>query len=167
MPKEKPVDIDGSEAVSKVLVELLNTYPGLQASQKIQFSALAETSGIGFFPVAGSAVQSHREDITGHVVQQCQYPFNIVYRAAPKTEDQRIRIKEILDTIGRWLECQPITISGKAYQLAAYPSLKSGDRKIQSISRANPAYLNAAYQDGIEDWVIAGNVLYSNEFDKL
>jgi len=166
MDTKKPViDIDGSEAVSKVLLALLNEFPGID-HKNILFSTLSETSGIGFFPTSGAALLSDKEDITGHVKQVCLYPFNIVYRAAPKSEAQRLKIKEFLDTLGRWLEQQPVTVGGDTYQLTEYPALSSGNRVIKSISRTNPGHLNAAYQDGIEDWLISATLRYENEFDK-
>lgn len=163
--QNKVFDIDGAEAVSKVLLTLLNEFPILNGKE-IKFSTLSETAGIGFFPTSGSAVISNKEDITGHVKQVCSYPFNIVYRAAPKTEAQKIRIKEFLDTLGKWLELQPVAIDETTYKLPEYPKLSSGNRVIKSVSRTNPAHLNAAYDDGVEDWVISANLKYENEFDK-
>lgn len=166
MPAKATIDIDGSKAVSKVLLELLNTFPGLSEKQRILFSTLSESSGIGFFPTTGAALQSDKEDVTGHVTQVCLYPFSVVYRAAPKSEAQRMRIKEYLDTLGKWLEQQPVFLNGKEYRLEAYPALASGNRIIKTITRTSPAYINAAYQDGIEDWIIAARLSYENEFDR-
>lgn len=158
------VDVEGSEAVSKVLLRLLNEYPGL-TNDRIQFSTLGDDGGIGFFPTSGSALLSSVEDILGHVTQVCLYPFNIVYRAAPRSEAQRIRVKEFLDGLGKWLERQPIWIRGEEYQLSDYPELCSGNRIIQAITRTNPGHLNAVYQDGIEDWMISITLKYKNEYD--
>lgn len=158
-------DLDGSEAVSSVLLTLLNTFPGL-GTRKVLFSTLTETSGIGFFPTSGAAILSDKEDITGHVKQVCLYPFTIVYRSAPRSEEQKLKVKEFLDTLGKWLERQPVTINGTEYQISTYPTLSSGNRVIKSISRSNPAHLNAAYQDNVEDWAISATLRYENEFDK-
>lgn len=92
MATQKMVDVDGAEAVSKVLLALLKTFPGLENDKTIKFSTLSETSGIGFYPTSGAALLSDKEDITGHVKQVCLYPFSVIYRAAPKTELQKIRI---------------------------------------------------------------------------
>ncbi len=165
MAIQKMVDIDGAEAVSKVLLTLLNTFPGL-GSKQVLFSTLSETSGIGFYPTSGAAILSSTEDITGHVKQVCLYPFSIIYRAAPKTEIQKIRIKELLDAMGKWLELQPVVINEKTHKLTKYPDLSSDSRVIKSVSRSNPAHLNAAYDDGIEDWIISATLRYENEFDK-
>lgn len=165
MTGKKAFDVDGADAVTKVLLALLNTFPGL-GGKKILFSTLSETSGIGFFPTSGAALLSNDEDITGHVKQVCSYPFNIVYRAAPQAEAQKLRVKEFLDALGRWLELQPITVDGQTYKLTGYPELVSGNRVIKSISRTNPGHLSAAYNDGIEDWIISATLRYENEFDK-
>lgn len=164
---QKPVvfDIDGTEAVSRVLLNLLNDFPGL-GSKKILFSTLSESSGLGFFPTSGAALLSDDEDITGHVSQKCLYPFEIVYRLSPKTEEHRIRAKELLDGIGKWLERQPVTVNGKSYQLESYPALSSGNRIIKSINRTNPSHLYSTYQDGIEDWVVSAALRYENNFDR-
>jgi len=159
------IDIDGSDVMSTVLLDLLNTFPGL-GGRKIEFSTLSETSGIGFFPTSGAAILSDREDITGHVEQVCLYPFTLVYRSAPKTEAARLKIKEFLDTIGKWMEQQPVTIGGKEHQLSQYPVLSTQSRAIKAIRRTNPGHLEATYQDGIEDWSLAASLRYENHFDK-
>lgn len=159
-----PIDIDGSEIVSTALRTLLNQFPGL-GGKRITFAHLNDTNGIAFFPTSGAALLSSTEDITGHVKQECMYPFTVVYRAAPKNESARIRMKELLDTLGRWLEMQPVTVSRKTYQLTSYPALEQG-RVIKYIKRTNPAHYNAAYQDGVEDWLIALTLKYDSEFDK-
>ena len=166
MPSKTVIDIDGSEAVSKILLDLLNKFPGLTTGKNPSCSPRSRTlrgSDSFRFPVA--ALQNSTEDVTGHVTQVCQYPFNVVYRAAPKSETQRIRIKEFLDALGKWLERQPVTLNGKSHQLSAYPALLAGNRVIKKISRTSPAYLNSAYQDGVEDWLIALRLDYNNEFD--
>lgn len=149
MPSKTVIDIDGSEAVSKILLDLLNKFPGLTTGNKsILFSTLSDASGIGFFPISGAALQNSTEDVTGHVTQVCQYPFNVVYRAAPKSETQRIRIKEFLDALGKWLERQPVTLNGKSHQLSAYPALLAGNRVIKKISRTSPAYNKITLANG-------------------
>lgn len=165
MPKEKQVrfDVDGSEIVSKVLLELLNKCPAL-CGKKVAFSTLGEDEGLGFFPSVGAAITSETETITGDVHQVCAYPFDVVLRCAPKTEAARIRCKELLDAIGRWLERQPITVNGEMHTMDAYPALTEGNRKIRAISRTSPAHLNAVYQSGVEDWLFSGSLRYENNF---
>lgn len=164
IPKSPAIDVEGSDIVSTALMTLLNTFPGL-GKKKIAFSTLAETSGIGFFPTQGAVLLTNMESITGHVRQTCAYPFNIVYRAALKTEKQKLRVKEFLDELGRWLECQPITLNDTEYKLSAYPNLEKG-RKIKTISRTTPAFLERAYEDGVEDWTIRLTLRYEADYYK-
>lgn len=162
--KQYPIDVDGSEIVSTVLMELLNTFPGLDG-KRVQFATLGDASGIGFFPSAGAVILSNREDVTGHVSQNCRYPFMVVYRGALRTEKQKLRVKELLDCLGKWLERQPVTISEETHQLEAYPVLAEG-REIKDILRSSPAYLNAAYDNGVEDWVISIDLNYTTDYDR-
>ena len=150
MPKANTAvkfDVDGSEIMSKVLMELLNTCPAL-CGRRIAFSTLGEDDGLAFFPSVGV----------------CAYPFDIVLRCAPKTEAARMRSKELLDAIGRWLERQPVTVNGEMHTMDAYPALTEGNRKIRAISRTSPSRLNAVYQNGVEDWLFSGSLRYENNF---
>lgn len=161
----RQVDVEGSDAVSRVLLDLLNQYPGL-SGKSILFSTLSEKSGIGFFPTSGAVLIDNRTDITGHVKQVCAYPFNVIYRAAARSEAQKLSIKELLDGLGKWLELQTVIIDSTPYKLGGYPDLVSGNRKITGITRTTPAYLYAAYDNGVEDWVISLSLRYNNEFTK-
>lgn len=158
-------DLNIMDAVSGALRTLLNQFPGL-GTRKVSFSTLAEGAGIALFPTSGAALLSNTEDITGHVKQVCLYPFTVVYRSAPQSEEQKLKVKEFLDTLGKWLERQPVTINGKVHQISEYPSSPTEGWAIKSISRSNPARLSAAYQDGVEDWVISAVLRYETEFDK-
>jgi hypothetical protein len=160
---QRAIDVNGSDIVSTVLLELLNQFPALDG-KRIKFSTLEDTTGLGFFPTSGAAILSRKGSVTGHVVLQCAYPFNIIYRAAAKTETQKLAIKEFLDTLGRWLEQQPITVNGETIQLHEYPELDEG-RIITSIARNSPGHLSAAYQDGVEDWLISAVLRYKYEYD--
>ncbi len=163
IPQSPPkLDVDGEETLSRTLVDLLNTFPAMNG-RKVFFSTLEETSGLGFFPLSGAAVSKEEKDITGMCYQTCQYPFLLVFRAAPKSDGARLRIKEFLDLIGKWLEQQVITVDDTRYQLEKYPDL-DGSRKIKSIARTTPAYLDKAYDDGIEDWSISITAIYKNTF---
>lgn len=159
------IDVEGSDAVSCVLLRLLNSFPGL-AGNVVAFSDIGEREGLAFFSSGGAMYQTNQEDITGHVCQRCLYPFVLIYRAAPRSEVQKLRIKEYLDAFGRWLEQQPVTIEGVPYKLEEYPELESGNRRILSIERSTPSYLEGVYQDGVEDWRLTMSLMYENEYDK-
>lgn len=162
--RQTDIDIDGTEVVSTVLLTLLNQFPGLDGKE-IQFSSLSDTAGIGMFPTSGAVIVENTENVLGEVHQVCAYPFDIVYRAALKTERHRLRVKEFLDTLGKWLERQPVMIGGTMQHLTQYPDI-GDNREIENIMRTTPAFLNAIMQDGVEDWMISGQLRYKVDFKK-
>lgn len=161
------VDIDGNDIMSATLLELINSSP-VFCNKKVQFAILQEKAGIGLFPTSGAVILESKESITGKVTQICAYPCTIVYRAAISKEQQKIKVKETLDLLGKWLEQQPITINNQTYKLKNYPCVTSNgcSRVIKSISRTNAAHLDAAYQDGIEDWALSLTLKYENKYFK-
>lgn len=163
--KQQKFDIDGEETLSRTLVDLLNTFPGMNG-RKVCFSTLGNDAGIGFFPLSGAVVTREEKDITGTVHQTCQYPFLLIYRSAPQNEIAKIRIKEFLDTIGKWVERQTVSIDGKQFLLENYPELE-GNRKIKSVARTTPAYLDSVTDDGIEDWSVSVTCIYTNQFELM
>lgn len=160
---QRPIDVQGSEIISTALLELINEFPALNG-KTVKFSTLEDKSGLGFFPTSGAAILSRKESVTGHVRLECAYPFNVIYRAAVKSETQKLSVKEFLDALGKWLERQQIIVSGNTEQLHEYPELDEG-RIITSIARSTPAHCNTAYQDGVEDWLISILVRYKYEYD--
>lgn len=162
---EVKYDIDGYDAVTAALRELLNQYPGLQTTgDEITFAMLGEDSGKTMYPISGAIVEREQRFILGDVRQICQYPFHVIYRAGGLSENRKASVKEWLDNLGRWLERQPITINGVSYQLEVYPAL-SDNRRFLSISRQTPAYLSAINDNQSEDWAIYISARYQNEFN--
>ena len=164
-PKEVKYDVDGYEFVTNAIKALVNQYPGLDENESFLFNELPSEEGVAIFPSTGVAVYDERESITGHVTQMCQYPFATVYRASGLNQTNRIRAKEWLDTFGRWLEKQTVSINGKQYVLKNWPEL-TGDREIREISRQSPSYSTPPNEDKSEDWIIDMMVRYRNEFDR-
>ena len=167
MGNEKIVkyDIDGYEKVTTALTELLNQYPALDSGEEITFSVLEETSGIGMFPVSGAVVETEKRSVTGKVTEVCLYPFYIIYRASGLNENRKARVKEWLDTLGKWLEQKNVLIDGEEYTLSELPLLTDG-RKFLSISRQTPAYLDNTNEDKTEDWAIYISARYQYEYRK-
>lgn len=163
--KQIRYDIDGFPVITEALISLLNEYPGLTDIDKISFADLDEEFGIAMMPMSGAVVETERTDITGHVKQVCLYPFYVSYREKDLSEHRKIKIKEWLDNLGKWLEKREITINNNAHRLTVYPKL-TGDRKILSIERQSPSYMEEEKEDATEDWVIYLSVRYQNEFDR-
>lgn len=160
--KEIKYDIDGYDIITNALMTLLNQYPDL-GSDKIRFSTFATESGIAMFPSIGAVVETERRSVTGKVYQNCNYPFNIVYKVAGVSESNKIQVKDFLDKLGKWLEMQPVTIGTQEYKLEAYPAL-TDNREITSISRTTPAYLESIEESKVENWVISMILRYKNEY---
>lgn len=155
-------DIEGYEALTPAIMDLINQYPGLDG-KTFAFSKLSDKGGLAMFPNSGAVVNLQRVSIIGKVYQECVYPFFLYYRAAGLSESRKATLKEWLDNLGRWLERQPVKIGNETYTLENYPELTQ-DRKIIYFQRQSPAYLGGVSEDKTEDWVIAINLRYSNSF---
>ena len=156
------LDVTGYDELTEAIKTLLNQFP-LIGTDEIKFSTLDKDGGVAFYPASGGIIESSKTDITGFVEQRCQYPFTVVYRAALQTAKHRQNGKEWLDTLGCWLEQQPIKTGESTAQLEAYPELTCG-RKFTSIERITPAYLSEVEENGAENWVIGIKARYKNEF---
>ena len=167
MAEEKQVkyDIDGYEAVTSALRELINQYPGLSEGDEIAFSTLGEDSGKAMFPVSGAMEETTTTNILGQVRQTCLYPFYVIYRAAGLSENRKASVKEWLDNLGKWLEQKKVLINGTEYQLGEYPPLTDG-RKFLSINRQTPAYLDTVNENQSENWAIYISARYQYEYKK-
>lgn len=160
---EKPIraDAGGFDAITNVMRELLNQYPG--KAEEIKYEELRETSGIAFFADAGALVMSEKVSITDHVRQNCQYPMNIVFRTISTRERQKLMARNFLDDIGKWLCRETVVIGGAQHCLTGYPKLTDG-RKITRISRDNAFGAQPTDKD-VQDWVLPVKVEYTHEFD--
>lgn len=163
--KEIRYDLDGYDILTAALRDIINAYPGLEYGEEIAFSILGEDEGKAMFPLSGAVVEKEKESITGHVQQICVYPFCVIYRAAGLSENNKASVKEWLDDLGRWLELQPVMIRGEPHRLDNYPAL-TGKRKMLTVSRQSPAYLDGTNDNQSENWAIYLSARYQNEFDR-
>lgn len=161
--KEIVYDIEGYEILTTALMSLINQYPDL--GEDLTFNSMSEDEGITMYPTAGAVVISERTDVTGTTEQKCNYPFMVIYRASGLNERNRIRIKEMLDTLGKWLEKQPVTINESPSKLESYPPL-TGGREITLIKRTSPAYLYDQKENRTEEWSISLQAEYLYTFER-
>ena len=166
MADEIVYDVDGYDEVSKALLALVNNYPALEANERIEFATLGEKNGKAMFPISGAMVQTEIEDVTGHITQDCLYPFYVIYQKQGLSQNAKVNAKEWLDNLGRWLERQPVIINGQPYQLSNYPEL-SGQRKFEEVERQSPSYLDSVDDNKAEKWAVYISARYRNEFDKI
>lgn len=163
--KQVKYDIDGYEAVTSALRELLNQYPGLSDGDEIAFATLGEESGKAMFPINGAVVETEKTTITGKVTRVCLYPFYVIYRASGLNENRKAKVKEWLDTFGKWLEQQRVSIDGTDYKLEELPPLTDG-RKFLSIERQSTSYLDTVNENQSENWAIYISARYEYEYRK-
>lgn len=161
--KQVKYDVDGYEAVTSALRELVNQYPALSDGDEIAFSTLGENSGKAMFPVSGAAVETSKKSVTGKVTEVCLYPFYVIYRASGLSENRKAKVKEWLDNLGKWLERKKVLINGEEFLLEEYPTLTDG-RDFLSINRQTPAYLDNTSENQTEDWAIYISARYVYEY---
>ena len=163
----KPIgkDAGGYDVLTAMIKSLLNYFPGLYPDEEVMFEELGEESGIAFSNDTGALVYAETEDILGGVYQTCQYPFYVVYRASGSAKErQKMSIQEFLDTLGKWICQEPVTIGEYKYKLDRYPDL-SGGRKITKVIRDN-SYGTDPQENGVQDWLLPITVSYTNEFER-
>ena len=168
-------DVTSEEYISQAIIALLNTCPFID--EDISFACLPEDGGIAIYPTGGAVIQSERRSITDDIRQQCAYSFALVKRSYGYTETRKMSDKELLDTIGKWLERQPVRViediipdgeeeavpTPVEYILQGYPLL-TGGRVIEEISRQSSAQIDSITEDQSELWAINLRLLYRNEF---
>lgn len=157
-------DVDGFDYLTAALMEMVNSFPGLDSGEKFLFSMVPLEDGYSVIATAGAVIVDERESITGHVRQLCAYPFTIVIRVSGLSQKRKIAVKEWMDTLAKWLTRQDVTVDGMTYKLS-WPIL-TGDRKITNIERQSPAYLGSINEDKSENWVMDMIIQYRNEFDR-
>ena len=164
MEEVKPIgaDVSGFEILTNAVLSLLSQFPGLNG-RVILFEELGTDSGIAFSANSGALIMTERRSITDHVVQQCQYPFYIVYRTASIEEYQKLQVQAFFDAIGKWLCREPAVVDGETVRLRYFPALTDG-RRITRITRSN-SYGLEANENGVQDWLLPVTVEYTNEFD--
>lgn len=156
---------DGQDNVTQYLLRLINQFPLLEDDDEVAFQNIDGTVALSLVPISNVAIISEKQDVIGHVKQVCQYSFQIFKTAKGLSERNKIRYKEWLDTLGMWLQGQPLEIDGIIYTLFAYPDMIEG-KTMKSIKPANPSVLFATSDGKNEAWVITIDALYTNEFDR-
>lgn len=164
--KDKPLgmDADGYEILTDAMRELLNQYPGLYPEETIRFEEINVDGGICFSANNGALVMSEKEDVCGTFHQTCLYPFFVVYRTSSDKERQKLAVQKFLDSLGKWVCREPVSVDGEETRLSKWPELSRG-RKIDRITRDNSYGLEPA-GNGVQDWLLPITVRYKYDFEK-
>lgn len=163
--QQYPLDVEGFDYVTDALMETLNSYPGLYPGEEFKFSTTNLDDGLNVAATAGAVITEEFESITGHVYQECAYPFMVILRASGLSSERKVETKEWMDTLAEWLTRKAVTIDGEVHHMKKWPVL-SGDREIRRITRNIPAYLAEATEDKAENWVMDLTIHYRQEFDR-
>ena len=165
-PKYIP-DPEGQESISKAILKTANSYPGLDKNlgERFRFCETEPEEGLSLMVSSGSFIYDHHESITGHVWEQCLYPFVVIYRASGLNENRKMEVKEWIDSFAKWLTRQPVTLKGERYQLAEWPKLTDG-RVIREVTRTSTTYLSTIDDGKTEVWISNLQIQYRNEFDR-
>lgn len=163
MSIQKPlgVESDSFDILKEAVMELLNSFPGLNGDN-IRFDSLDEDGGISMSPDSGTLIYKEKRDIIGGVTRECQFPFFVIYRSGAANPAMKMGISDFLDTIGAWICREPVTIDAESYQLTEYPNL-TGGRRITRVIRFN-SYALEPNPNNTQDWLIPITVHYLHEF---
>ncbi len=122
--------------IARALIVWLNTFPSKPVT-KLSFQNLPKTGpGMSMGGLAGAVK-------TGEYVDgsyDAQYPFSIVYRITPSSDNDRMNAQSLLDSFGEWMESQ-----------ANFPNLGTKKTATEIIRTSTPGLV---YRDdaGNEDY---------------
>ena len=163
---KKLPDIEGFKYVTNALMETINSFPGLDGDEQFTFSTqLTDEDCMTVVARSGSSIINELEDITGHVLQTCAYPFTVIVKSSGLSSRMKIQTKEWMDKLAEWLCRKAVEVNGEMHQLKKWPVL-TGDREIRLITRQTPAFLGGINEDKSETWVMDMAIQYRNEFDR-
>ena len=151
---------EGYDSVAMAVLAAVNAFPGLDPGERFRFAGLGQESGLALQTGSGPVILQERRSVTGRVRRLCALPFTVACRTGGAGERQRQDIAVRLETLGRWLEGQSVTVAGRDHCLAAYPAL-TGDRRLTAIRRAGPPRQADRQQDRTETWVMEMTANYS------
>lgn len=139
-----PAPVDDVQKVARALWSWLNGYPDKPAG-KITFEHLTNESN-GMTILSMQSAYKTKTYLRGSY--QAQYPFQILYRKIPDSDDERLKMDEDLNAIGSWAEKNPNK-----------PELE-GKSKVLSITRTTGASMTSRYENGSEDHTIEMNLVF-------
>lgn len=140
------------QMISVAVQKLLESFPELPQDIKrngVSFQRLQpDRLCMGFAPMPG-AIKT-REYLDGSY--DAQFPFQLIYRAMPTTDSERLERYNLVDRISLWLEGVALEdAKGNQYQLPGYPLLSDG-REITSITATTLTTLINRSDSGYEDY---------------
>lgn len=139
--------------------ELLKTYPGAKNIEVKVEELKKDAVCIGIFCNSSGAYYIRKNILGGF---QAAFPFMVIYRSMPRTNDQKISNIDFMNNLGQWLERRAVKLDGIEYKLEKYPTLTNG-RVIEKIEITSPAFKDASNKAGEDDYVIVCNMTYRKD----
>jgi hypothetical protein len=87
----------------------------------------------------------------------------VVFRTTATREFQKFIVSDFLDSLGKWLCKEPVTIDGTTYKLKGYP-IAEGGRTITKIARNN-SYGTTPNVNKSQDCVLPMSLRCTYEYD--
>ena len=134
------VPADERSQVARAVCAWINTCPH-KPVKKIGYEYIGET---GVMVSTQANAYKTRQYIDGSY--QAQYPFYVIYRAVPTSDDGRLKMDECLEKIAAWCE-------------TSLPSL-NGNMTAQTVVCNTSSAMVARYDDNSEDHQISLTLTY-------
>ena len=149
---------------AEAVLAAVNGFPGLQEGQRFRLAEPGQEQGLALQIGSGPVILRESRSVTGKVRRLCALPFAAVCRMGGAGQRQRLDAAAWLETLGRWLEGQTVSVGGEDHCLAAYPAL-TGRRAFTAIRRAGPPRQADRQADRTETWVMemTGNYYEEDE----
>ena len=144
MPELKSLPASDIKNISKVLLKWLRNCPAIPSDLTLKYQFLDTDSGISLHTLKG-AVKKHEYIDGGY---DGKYPFAIYLRGIQDSTNSRLDIESTLNSIGEWVDNQSV-----------YPSLDY--LEIDSISWVTNAILVKRFDNGVEDYMITFELLFT------
>ena len=131
---KETLSVKEQESISAAVLALVKSYetfPKTITSKQIHIDELKSAVCIGIFPTTGAVVT--KRYISGAF--EAQFPFDLLYKCNPTTNDAVIEARKVVDDLAKWLED------------TQYPGLTDGT-EIQSIHRVTTAALAGKTENG-------------------
>lgn len=153
------LSVEEQDAIGKALFSLIKNYPGLNKIA-VKYGDIGDNT-IGIYAQSDAIVT--KRYING--VFNAQFPFRLLYRSKPTTDNDRIAREETLGKLAGWLCKKNVAIGNKVYALDSYPLLSDG-RKITEIEQLKTVSLAGRLADGNVDYFVNMCLYYKKKEEK-
>lgn len=146
MEELEKITVADMETISNAVLQMIKSYPELPATLKkaVLWQYLDKAESLGIYTMTGAVYL--KKYISGSYI--AQFPFRIIYKCNPTTNNARMTKQNLLDKMGRWLE------------ESCGATFKDAHITIQSIERTSMVYKQDADSSGYELYMCTMNIKY-------